>query len=256
MTSSLDLVVISGIAQSERRAAIQSKLDSLGLTFIFFDAFYPREMSASVLDSYRAKHRPAPALNEGEFGCYLSHFYAIQAWAQAGESEYLLIMEDDAQCDQRLVDLCSALSKGKLPDFDLLKLGGLVSGKRKRTAISVGTFEGFHVVYPLVPAFGAEAYVINRRVVARLLKHMVHFDCLNDDKIFKRAPLGLTTVEVAPFIVTQDITQTTIFHVFPTERKTLFRRLRNDLGHALRTLRMLLGYIIRFGAPLRWCRIR
>ncbi|MGI9297599.1 MAG: glycosyltransferase family 25 protein [Gammaproteobacteria bacterium] len=92
------IFVISLARAKDRRAAIQSRLDSLGLRYEIFDAVDGEQVSQKdkwrfVRDDDLVLHRGV-RLNDGEIGCALSHYKVWQTIA-VGRIPAALVLEDD-----------------------------------------------------------------------------------------------------------------------------------------------------------------
>lgn len=112
----IPVFVVSLKSAADRRAALKSQLDSLGVQFEWFDAIRGDELS----QQYRQQVNPAGNMSPGQLGCYLSHIHIYEKII-AQDMPVALILEDDAVLQPSVKNLIKA---GCLNlDFDYCFLG-------------------------------------------------------------------------------------------------------------------------------------
>ncbi len=79
---------------TERRAALQTRLDALGISFEFVDAFDART-DLDTLNAAQVNRDPNLHISVPEYGCALSHAFLYQRIVQE-QLPHALILEDDA----------------------------------------------------------------------------------------------------------------------------------------------------------------
>ncbi|APW45077.1 glycosyltransferase family 25 protein [Rhodoferax antarcticus] len=112
----MPVFVVSLKTATDRRAALKSHLDDLGIRFEWFDAIRGDQLSLP----YRQQVNPVGNMSPGQLGCYLSHIHIYeQIIAQA--LPVALILEDDAVLHPSVKNL---IETGCLNlDFDYCFLG-------------------------------------------------------------------------------------------------------------------------------------
>lgn len=115
--------IISLVSDTQRRQQIEASLNSLQLTYSFFDAVdgrrgLPPEFEPCV-DRPAGERRMGRALSDGEWSCALSHRQVYRHICEHG-LEGAVILEDDAQVGQAFKDFClnAGYLKGDLIQLD------------------------------------------------------------------------------------------------------------------------------------------
>lgn len=157
----LPVFVISLARATERRAAMDAQLQQSGAQYEFVDA-----VDGANLNSAEYRHRLRQDLsrfhfrvemNDGEIGCYLSHYNLWQRMVDE-QIEYALILEDDAVCDADLFAVAAQLPKVDW-HWEVVLIG---YKKRKHKAkVLCAVTPGRNLVRYRRPAWFLQAYAIS-----------------------------------------------------------------------------------------------
>lgn len=144
--------VINLARSADRRAHIAAHLGALGVPFKFFAAIDGTQVPESV----RARHDPT--IPPGFVGCSESHLSLLREIAE-GESEFVCVLEDDAELTPPALQLLDFAVLRSLPSFDVLRLESYPRAG-KRLTIPIGRFRGFDLAstYKLQPALTAQIF--------------------------------------------------------------------------------------------------
>jgi len=107
-------------------------------------------------------------LNNGEYGCYLSHINVITT-ALENDLDYVFIFEDDVKLSDDFYDRIKYLEKCQI-DFDMFYL----SGSFNQFTINVRKTK-HEYVYEYDGAAGTHAYILNKKIFKYILDN-VRFD--------------------------------------------------------------------------------
>lgn len=197
--STLSIRVINLARSIERRNHIAQKLDEEGLSFEFFDAIDGDRLSVEGVENYDRENRIGAYgydLSAREIACYLSHLCCIERTFHSG-CEKLLVLEDDVDFEpgfRDVVEQCSALPEG----YDLVRLMGL----RHRQGIPVRSLNNNVKIYrPLHGVCGAQAYIIDRNGMQKILSYGSNISMQYDIMIDRYWENGLRIYCVMPFVV-------------------------------------------------------
>lgn len=96
MGGSPEIVVISMVKATERRASIEQQFAELELPFTFFDAVDGKQghVLFDHYDADKARRIGEIPLTAGHLGCYASHYLVWQRCAESGQP--VIVLEDDA----------------------------------------------------------------------------------------------------------------------------------------------------------------
>ncbi|WP_158120193.1 glycosyltransferase family 25 protein [Vibrio metoecus] len=120
----MKIFVISLKRSPERRENIKRQFDVLGLEFEFFDAVDGRvEPPHPLFSNYNYFKRlwltSGRMPSKGELGCYASHYLLWDKCVKLNES--ILVIEDDAAINSKLVDLFATIER-KVHEYGFLRL--------------------------------------------------------------------------------------------------------------------------------------
>lgn len=149
--------VISMPRSTDRRSAMQRKLQHSGLQFEFFDA-----VEGAKID--RAQYPAGRALTNAELGCYLSH---VGVWRLVAESPFegALVLEDDVSVVDDIEALCREL--GRLPvQPDMVRVSSL---KPPRGPKIFCLDAGRNLLLARINPSGSQGYWLTRAGARRLL---------------------------------------------------------------------------------------
>jgi GR25 family glycosyltransferase involved in LPS biosynthesis len=108
-----------------------------------------------VFENFNLIKNHTKIINSGHFGCLLSHIKAIKK-AKRNNYNNIMILEDDIIFNNNFLE---EIKKIKLPNYDILYLGGLISEKKV-------FFNGWAKVSKVMGAYG---YIINKNIYDKLL---------------------------------------------------------------------------------------
>ena len=233
-------------------------MGSYGSNFSFFDAVDPKELVPSTLDALADKHRPFIGMSSGQFGCSLSHYFAVENWFKNGLGDFLLILEDDVWVTEQIQSLDGLLSACDALPYDVLKIGGHIS-KRGRLAFKLAQFNETAIVYPIDPTLCTVAYVLRRESAEKFLGHIELFSECIDVQLYRVPKDDFVVLEASPYLFIETGVASTIAPTITAakpRKKSVGRRISNDLHHAARTGRTLLHYWRSVGRFAELMRIR
>jgi GR25 family glycosyltransferase involved in LPS biosynthesis len=198
-------VVISLPRSAERRAAARDNLDSLDISFSFFDAVDGRALSAAQrakLDPRRYIGQSDRELTPGEIGCAASYHILLSGFAES-DGDYLCIAEDDCCFTPAAPHFLDRQLLAGLPDFDVLRL---MRDKRPRSnslVVSMAHCGEHQVIAPLRPGFLTTAQIFSRAGARKVADAMLPLRAPFDNFIYRDISIvGLRVLEVTPPVVT------------------------------------------------------
>lgn len=207
MTARPPIFVISLPESTERRAAMASQMESLGLNFTFIDAVDGRAFDMMAQGGYAPCKRLAffgLHLKGGEWGCLLSH-RKIYEKMLAENIEEAFIFEDDALIDPRFPDVLDNVLSMDL-DYDVIRFMGSnkIARKGYRRIVEVdqdlwlGRLPSIHG--------GAHAYLISRGGARKMMDYFARYKVAYPiDTLLGRCwDTGINAYAVNP-IVRQDV---------------------------------------------------
>lgn len=229
----LPIYVIALKDSTERRQIMTERLESLGLKFSFIDAVMGKDIPDAEKNRLCSQKRqgflPSP-LSDGALGCLMSH-RAIWQKMQDDRIETALVLEDDAIIAPEILDVLPRLEKLK-GRFDVINL----HDRKGRPLIDIAQISDSHrLTTTRYNAIGTVSYVISRKAAKHLLD--LSFPVLFEvDVLMNRWwDHGLQTLVVAPQVVREDDTPSTIGYgkakpSWPGD--TIFHELKRRLNRA------------------------
>jgi glycosyl transferase family 25 len=210
MVEPVEIIVISLVRSTERRAQAARQLNATGLPWYFLDAVDGSKLSSLPPEYDGQKHIryygcPIPV---GQIGCFLSH---RQAWEKCVETNRLtVIFEDDFQLLQSLPAVI-ALAQQHVASFDVLKIQGL---KHDCPCRLVKTLAGGEkLVQHHRDPLGATGYIVKPSAAKVLLEKSQRFHAPVDDFIFHDWIHGLEIISLLPYPVVTGNYQSNINHL-------------------------------------------
>ena len=154
---------------TDRRAAMEQQLDSLGLSYTRFPAVYGKDhietLSQRADANAYARNMGNPIL-PGKMGCYASHVAVWEAFL-ATDHKAALIFEDDVVFhDDFLEALDLALTNAD--QWDTLRFNCI----RAKLPVSQGKIGPYSLNAYIGPFTGNAAYLLHRETAQRLLPHL------------------------------------------------------------------------------------
>lgn len=105
---------------------LSARLQALGIPFTLVYGVDGAKLGPSLLKRLRSRWQNllmGAVLTEGELGCYLSHLLVFETFLRTSQSEYALVLEDDAALPEDLSAICSWLTSHR-PTISFLTHGG------------------------------------------------------------------------------------------------------------------------------------
>lgn len=166
----LKLVLINLERSVDRRAAMQNRLATLGLSYEWLrgiDGVARQKELASTVNVPEFCRNVGRDVLPGEIGCYHSH---LEAWKLLlkGEHDSMLVLEDDVIFGEDFIFAVTEALQHR-DQWDLLKLN-CIRAKQPLIQKKIGDYS---LNAYLGPFTGMGAYLINRELVERLLADML-----------------------------------------------------------------------------------
>jgi GR25 family glycosyltransferase involved in LPS biosynthesis len=221
----MPVYVISLPDAHERRRTMRERLDALGFSFKFFDAFDGRKPLEEKPGNFIVDR--ISKLPETQYAGALSHLQLARRIGE-GESAMTLVFEDDAILPAGLPGLIDDAERLR---FDILKLEGIA--RPNRPFLSRGSIGRYELrVYSHV-SMGAAAYILTRGAARKLLASI---PIVNDtaDELISKSKLDI--VELHPYPVRQDGSPTQQSR--PPLRPGFSRRMRNNFSRRARIVEL------------------
>jgi glycosyl transferase, family 25 len=185
--------------------------------------------------------RAGKPLMPGEVGCALSHVSALKRVIRR-RLPLAVILEDDAEWDERFGRFLSHDLVTMMQSFDVLKFEGLISTKRPGWGITLARGSTARAVLPLKGAFGSAGYVVTLEGARLLASALGRLDEPVDFVLPRSECYGFVLGETRPFLAWQGPYPTNIESIrwenapgsALSPRKTLISRLRNRATGILR----------------------
>ena len=198
----LPIFVINMKSSAERWQKTHSRLHSLGLECVRFEATVGKAMSEAEISTWydadtnlRKHHRN---MTPGEIGCYISH---MRVWQHIHDKNIpaAIILEDDLLIENHLQENFKNLSQ--LQDWDMIKL----SDNRTNPFIQTKTLSNQVVLgnYLKVPN-GGQGYIISQQGVKKLLCRKPFFRPVDVDFQF-HSEIALQIFGMKPYPISEDL---------------------------------------------------
>lgn len=213
----IEIIVISLLRSTERRAEAAKQLDATGLPWSFLDGVDAAKLPSPPPEYDHRKHVryygcPIPI---GQIGCFLSHRLA---WEKCVRTNRLaLIFEDGFQLVEQLPAVV-ALAQQQTPVYDVLKIQGL---KLDCPCSVVKVCGSSRLIRHHRDPLGATSYFVKPSAAKVLLEKSRRFHEPVDDFIFHDWIHGLKILSLLPYPVMRGGQPSTINHRI---RETLSRR--------------------------------
>lgn len=159
----VDVRVISVLSATQRRRTTSAMLNGYAMRWSYLDAHTALGCEQLHYDDSSAKRHFGRSLAPSEIAVYSSHYAAWKEFLDRGQSDYLLVLEDDLVIDtdfpiQQFAAFCGNLGIGYVRLF----------GKHYAHALRLGFFFDRSVVrYTTTPA-GTQAYLLSVEGARRL----------------------------------------------------------------------------------------
>jgi glycosyl transferase, family 25 len=181
--TTVEAAVISLPTATERRRSMAAMLERLSVKWSYFDAHTSLANTDLHYDPSEAKRRFGRTLGAQEIAVYSSHFEVLKQFLARGESDFVLVLEDDIILDtafplQEFADFCADKS------IDYMRL----FGKHFADGVRLGFFYDRAVVrYKSSPA-GAQAYLVSRhgaRIITEKFRSIIATPDLAMDRFWE-----------------------------------------------------------------------
>lgn len=162
----LPIWVINLERSTERRAAMHTQLEALGLPYEFVTAVDGHRLDPQFREQLTAVSREQGdnELTPGELGCYLSHLNLWQRMCAEG-FDAVVIMEDDVRLADDIPEVLARIKALDRP-WDLIRLAGL----RPRASVPLRRLNtGRRLAFLLNTACGTQCYCLSRTGADKLL---------------------------------------------------------------------------------------
>ncbi len=252
MKKAIDFIIISLPSSEDRRQSVENQMREFGQEFSYFDAFDVKNLPPETSLVLQKTHQPFSGMTDGQFGCSLSHYYALKRWRDESNSDFVLIFEDDVNLTSSIIQLEKWVDTLRDLTFSVLKLGGREK-KNGRWAIVLEKMKSFHIVFPFKASFCTVAYLVRRDAIDDILEHIAVFDAQIDSKLFKQLNSKLIIAEFFPFLFYEKGFKSVIDHELMLDPRAGIpqRRFRWQ-----RDLEVIWHYFRHFGLAGRLIRIR
>jgi len=185
--------------------------------------------------------RAGKPLTPGEIGCVLSHVSALKRVIRR-RLPIAVILEDDAEWDDRFDGFLTNDLTEMMQSFDVLKFEGLIASKRPGWGIKFACGSTARAVLPLTAAFGTAGYAVTLEGARRLAPSLGRLDEPADFVLPRSECYGFVLGETRPFLAWQGSYPTNIeplrWEGAPvsagSRRRALIPRLRNRAKGILR----------------------
>lgn len=221
----MNIYIINLKRSIERRKAITTQCDNLGLKYEVIEAIDGRLFSPAELELHAADINYADRPNE--IGCALSHLKVYEKLMES-QSELALVLEDDALLSEGLKECLDAVelaNNKSVPEVTLLTATNKLVDRPKK-------LEGLKsLVYPVYHATTAHGYIINRQA-ARNLRDNLYPIWITADKwaVFDDYSfISVSAVVPPPISLTDDSLNSTIVEAedtreFIEHRKIMWKK--------------------------------
>ncbi|MEY9534896.1 glycosyltransferase family 25 protein [Sinorhizobium fredii] len=199
------MLVLSVRSAVERRRTTSTMLADCGVEWSYFDAHTALACKELRYDEARARQHFGRALTVQEIAVFSSHYAIWMAFLDHGESDYLLVLEDDVILDidfpiQQFAEFCGGLG------LDYVRL----FGKHFAPANRLGFFFDRSIVrFNTTPA-GAQAYLLSKAGARRLVERCQLVDGTIDLVMDSFWRTGLPIYSIFPYPVIERFTPTSI----------------------------------------------
>ena len=202
---SMDVRVISLSSAFARRAATSAMLDGHGLAWSYFDAHTSLRCEELRYDESGTRRRFGRALTRAEIAVYSSHYAIWKAFVEQGQSDYLLVLEDDLLLDMdfpllQFASFCSRLG------LDYVRL----FGKHYAQATRLGFFFDRSLVRFTTSPAGAQAYLLSVEGARRFVESCRSVDATIDLATDRFWETGLPLYSIFPYPVIERFVPTQI----------------------------------------------
>jgi len=203
-------LVINMKDATERMAHMESQLNNANINYTRFDGVNGRALEYPHKDfsAWSYKYLHGRKWSPVELGCYLSHIHCMKQFLES-DSEYLLVLEDDAHVPANLIELLDEASEYK-QHWDMLRLSTVNSGKWWP---AIQLKEDNYLGVCLTMEKGAGAYLVNRKAAKKMTHKLLPMRLAWDIAFDLEWFLGFKTLGLCPLPVKQEGFETQIQYV-------------------------------------------
>ncbi|MGU3496063.1 glycosyltransferase family 25 protein [Xanthobacteraceae bacterium A53D] len=193
-TARVTTAVISMPSATARRQVTSDMLSGKGLAWSYFDAHTALSCPDLHYDEAMARIRFGRPLGRTEMAVYSSHYAVWSAFVERGDSEYLLVLEDDVLLDMDFPIAAFAAFCGR-HGMDYVRL----FGKHYAHAVRIGFYYDRSLVRFATSPAGTQAYILSRAGARRLLDHCRSLDATIDLVMDRFWETGLPLYSIFPY---------------------------------------------------------
>ncbi|GGF54395.1 hypothetical protein GCM10007301_12400 [Azorhizobium oxalatiphilum] len=197
--------VISLPSAIARRQMMSQMLAGEGLPWSYFDAHTSLACEDLTYDEGRARTRLGRPLTRSEIAVYSSHYVVWKAFLEEGDSDYLLVLEDDVLLDvdfpvAEFAEFCGRRG------IDYVRL----FGKHYAPAVRIGFFYDRSLVRFSTSPAGTQAYILSRAGAKRLTECCRMVDTTIDLVMDRFWDTGMPLYSIFPYPAIERYTPTSI----------------------------------------------
>jgi GR25 family glycosyltransferase involved in LPS biosynthesis len=185
MNNFFDIYIIHNYKLAERKKYIKNMLANYeGINFVEIEKCAP-DFPFALYKGLKVKDwikkcknlwNPVPTpreLTKGEVAATASHFYAYKHFLSNSQKEWILVLEDDAVFECRIIQDIYNMIKDAPPRLDALFIGG--GYPHDVVALTVGIYKNFIIKYH--PATNtAVGYMLRKKILMSMLEDFDSFD--------------------------------------------------------------------------------
>ena len=201
----IEAVVISLPSATERRMSVTENLKNWSISWRFFDAVRGSQKLARPYDQRKALIAFGRPLTDGEVGCFSSHMLALEDFLERGQSDWILILEDDVVFDVRFpLEDFAAFSSSHGIDFVRL------FGRFLKPFVSLGYFYDRQIIRFRTSPAGTQAYLMSRRGARRFVESVSRLDTVYDIQLDRFWVCKLPIYAIFPYPAIESFAPTSI----------------------------------------------
>lgn len=205
MPSSVEIVVISLAAATERRRNIRTQFEALTQNWSFFDAHTALQNKDLTYDERDVLRHFGRKFSGPQLAVWSSHYTVIQNFLNNSPHDFLLVFEDDVLFDTnfplgKVTELC--VGKG----IDYLRLFGMYYADAEQLSFF---YDRALIRYKSSPA-GAQAYLLSKAGARKFTETSRNVDVAIDLALDRFWRTGLPIYAVFPFPVIERYSPTSI----------------------------------------------
>ena len=241
------VIIVTLRRSADRRTAIGTQFNSLGLAYTFYEGVDGRELTKDVLEAVapRGGIDYCGLLTPAEIGCSLSHLGVIEKIAK-GDAPYTAVFEDDVLISADVHAFLQPELLRSLPPFDVLRLSG--AEKAPRFTLKVAELQNHRIIAVPKCRLSMCALVYSREGATKILEKINNVTAPIDNMIFHdRRPFALRVLEIEPPVAYQDTSVASEIgqRLGPADIRSIVHR---EFRRARNWLRLWMSFSYQYGA--------